>query len=135
LSELPQIVPNTALRRVFKPVEGGRLTVTLPGEKLMATVRGIVSRDDVVVELTAQPMMGGKSHAYRKGDFVPCRRGVDDLQVECWRAVSEHELNQAVAAEVLERTRPPEPPQSAEPPAAVSTEVSRETLDLGNWSA
>ena len=80
MSQLPLIAPQ--LRRRFKPTVGGNLTISLPGEKLVAQVVGVASDDDVVVEIDHAPMMTGKSHFYRKGSFVPCRRGVDAMGVE-----------------------------------------------------
>ena len=65
----------------FVPVafDGGdpllsRLTVTLPGEALRALVQRVVGKDAVMVFLDQPPLMTGKTHSFKTGDFIPCRR-------------------------------------------------------------
>jgi hypothetical protein len=116
MSNFPLIAPQ--IRRRFRPVVDGRLTVTLPGESLLARGAAIADNDSVVAELDHAPMMTGRSHFYRKGAFVPCRRAVDALGVEVWEAVSERDLNTEAAMQVLERTRPDPTPPKPEPTVA-----------------
>ena len=96
--EMETIVPHTARRKRYQPLEGHYLTLDLHGEQLRARITGVVTVDSVVVEIEGTPM--GKGHSYRKGDLVPCRRALDDfLKVEKWEVVSERELDLAAAAE------------------------------------
>src|SRR5271165_6785941 len=100
--EMETILPHSARRRRFMPVVDGVVTVSLPGEQICARVKGVVTPDEIVVEIEDTPMARG--HTYRKGNLVPCRRVLDDfLKVEKWEAVSEHELSMAEAAERFRR--------------------------------
>lgn len=63
--------------KLTTPAEQTLVTISLPGETLRATVARVVNPNLLVVELTAAPM--AKSHSYRFGDFVPCRREVTEL--------------------------------------------------------
>ena len=126
----PAIVPGMAIKRRFKPAVDGRLTVSLPGETLMARIVRVVSDDDVIIELDYAPMMGGKSHWYKKGDFIPCRRGVDGLGVESWNAVSERSIE--AAEQLLERTRPP--PEPAPPDRSAQLQEFIAELDAAGYT-
>jgi hypothetical protein len=56
---------------MFIPSVGSFLVVSLPGETMRAKVDRVVNRNTVLVTL-GQPM--AKSHAYRLGEVVACRR-------------------------------------------------------------
>src|SRR5205823_12358037 len=89
----------------FVPVafDGGdpllsRLTVTLPGEALRALVQRVVGKDAVMVFLDQPPLMTGKTHSFKTGDFIPCRRSRDEvLRTEVWLPIPESELPAAPA--------------------------------------
>lgn len=68
------------------PAIGSDITVSLPGERLRATVRKIVGRKAVLVELTSMPMT--KGHMFRLGDLVPCVAGHNGLE-EIWEAMDD----------------------------------------------
>jgi hypothetical protein len=103
---LPPIVPHMARRGSYRPEVGDDLkpnyvTVDLPGEKVRAIIVGVVNDDAIIAKLVG-PMIS-KTHTYKAGDPVPCRRGIDGMGVEVWSAVSERELDMAEAAERFER--------------------------------
>lgn len=76
----------------FLPKVNEALVVDLPGEKIPATVRRVVSKDMAIVELTNQPL--AKSHTYKLRELVPVRR-TEGMLGETWQAVTQHELQQA----------------------------------------
>ncbi len=76
----------------FLPRGGEQLVVDLPGEKIPATVRKVVSKDTAIVELTNQPL--AKSHTYKLRELVPVRRTAGMLG-ETWQAITQTELNLA----------------------------------------
>ena len=132
---LQNLVPHLARRRDYVPTEDSYITLHLPGEMLRAKVKRVSNPDAIVAEIDSIPM--GKSHNYRRGDIVPCRRTVDNfLNTEGWEIVSERELNLAEATARFEKEEREK--------AAVETNVSRETSDSkddlssaasDNWSA
>lgn len=69
---------------MFKPEINTYLTISLPGEKLRAYVRKILTPDRIVLELLNVPL--AKSHNYKEGDFVACmrKRGIFG---ESWEAI------------------------------------------------
>ena len=146
---LKDLVPHSATHGKFKPKEGARLTLHLPGETISVLVRGVVSDDACVVEIDTIPM--SRSHFYRKGQIVAARRGVDELlQTEKWEVVPEDELN---AAEVSARLRRDEEEREARERARIASEAGQAALPAppaveaqdqpdapvpgppGNWSA
>lgn len=70
---------------MFMPHEGNMLVIALPGERLRSTVEKVIDDNTVVVHLAYMPM--AKSHTYRMGQRVRCRRGSDGFQ-EIWEALS-----------------------------------------------
>lgn len=74
----------------FTPEEDKYLIINLPGERLRAIIRRVVTNDAVIVEVTSIPL--AKSHQYKRGDYVACRR--DDTEYgESWRAVEEQRIS------------------------------------------
>lgn len=85
---------------IYTPAAGSYLTISLPGEFMRAQVDRVVSRNTVICTL-GQPM--AKSHNYRLGDVVACRRTpAPELGTETWNAIE-------IAKPVLEI--PPEIPE------------------------
>lgn len=85
---------------MFVPEVGKPLTVTLPGELMRAIVKRVLNRNTAFVEI-GQPMT--RSHNYRKGDLVACKRKRQELG-EIWEALDDR----ATAPE-------PPPPEPAKP--------------------
>lgn len=69
---------------MYKPTIDTYLTIDLPGEKLRAVVRKILTPNKVVIELTGCPL--AKSHQYKKDDFVACKR-TQGIFGETWEAI------------------------------------------------
>lgn len=69
---------------MFMPKVDDLLTIQLPGEKIRATVKRIIDNDAILVELTYMPM--AKSHQFKIGDVVACRRVQNVLWGESWVA-------------------------------------------------
>lgn len=67
----------------FLPRIGEDLTVVLPSETMRARITRVVDADTVIVEI-GQPFM--KTHNYRRGDLVACRRTPGVLG-ETWQAI------------------------------------------------
>lgn len=72
-----------------KPAEGLRIPVQLPGELSRGEVLEVRGDDEIVVGLTVQtPMNLSRTHTYRLGDKVVCRRRYGMGGLEQWEAVS-----------------------------------------------
>lgn len=69
---------------MFKPLLDTYITVDLPGEKLRALIKKILSETEIVLQLTSTPL--AKSHTYKKDDFVACKR-VAGMFGEIWEAI------------------------------------------------
>lgn len=70
---------------IYTPAAGSYLTICLPGEIMRAQVDRVVTRNTVIVTL-GQPM--AKSHSYRLGDVVACRRTpAPEFGSETWNAI------------------------------------------------
>lgn len=74
----------------YIPAEDGYLIASLPGERVRAQIRQVVTKDAVIVELTSIPL--AKSHNYKRGDYVACRRTQDDTG-NIWKAVEEQKIS------------------------------------------
>jgi hypothetical protein len=57
----------------FMPKVGAYLTVSLPGELLRSLVQKVIGQDSVIVEISSEPM-ATKSHPYKFGQIIACRR-------------------------------------------------------------
>lgn len=68
---------------MFMPQVGDFLVVSLPGEALRGVVDRVIDRDTCFVTIP-QPMT--RSHTFRKGDIVACRRHLGQLG-EIWEAL------------------------------------------------
>ncbi len=79
--------------RRYTPQIGHVLTVELPGERIRAEVKGVVSDDACVCVLLTIPT-GKTPHGWQKGDTVCVRRDVNWMGSECWTAISEREMQQ-----------------------------------------
>lgn len=91
---------------MFVPAAGSFLVVSLPGEMMRAQVDRVINRNTVLVTI-GQPM--AKSHTYRKGDLVACRRTpAPEYASETWNAIE----TPAQPPEI-----PPEPEPPPKPPA------------------
>ncbi len=69
---------------MFTPQVDSTLTVELPQEVCRAMVMAVPDEDTVIVELTGATV--SKSHAWKQGDLVTCRRARGMLG-EVWRAI------------------------------------------------
>lgn len=78
------------------PVAGDIVTVDLPGEKLRATVVRMIDDDTLLAEITGTPFM--RSHMFRAGDIIACRRSYSVLG-ETWKAEDDRAHFNFVAAE------------------------------------
>lgn len=74
----------------YIPAENGYLIAQLPGERLRAIIRQVVTPDAVIVELTSIPL--AKSHTYKRGDYVACRRN-HVMGTEEWKAVEDQRIS------------------------------------------
>lgn len=74
----------------YMPEEDGYLIAQLPGERLRAIIRQVVTPDAVIVEITSIPLT--KSHTYKRGDYVACRRN-KGVGMEEWKAVEEQRIS------------------------------------------
>lgn len=82
----------------YQPQEDTYLIADLPGERVRAMIRRVVTADAVIVELTSIPL--AKSHTYTRGDYVALRRKDTSLG-EIWEAVREQKISiEKVASEV-----------------------------------
>jgi hypothetical protein len=94
---------------IFIPRVEAALNVTLPGELLRAIVTKVLDINTVVVEI-GQPMT--RSHSFRLGDLVACRRTPGVLG-ETWQAIEDRptapdpvRLAQAVAQTAAAKPAP-----------------------------
>lgn len=69
---------------MFMPKTDTYLIIELPGEKLRAFVRKILTPNKIVLQLLNVPL--GKSHNYKKDDYVACKR-VQGMFGESWEAI------------------------------------------------
>jgi hypothetical protein len=58
----------------YIPKVGTFLTISLPGEVLRAEVQKVVTSDAIVVTIATEPL--AKSHSYKFGQVIACRRHV-----------------------------------------------------------
>lgn len=87
----------------YQPQEDTYLIADLPGERVRAMIRRVVTQDAVIVELTSIPL--AKSHTYQRGDYVALRRKDTGLG-EAWEAVREQKISiEEVAAEVKPKAK------------------------------
>jgi hypothetical protein len=99
---LVNLVPHSARRGEYKPVEGAFITISLPGEMTRAKVHRVIADDAILAKIDSIPM--GRGHTYKKDDIVPCRRCINDaLRSEQWEVVSERKLDLAERAEKFEQ--------------------------------
>src|SRR5215469_902564 len=106
---LQNLVPHHARRLEWKPVEGGRITLSLPNEIVIAIVERVATENTVVARIDGVTM--GRGHFYKKNDIVPCRRKVDDfLENEKWEVIPESQLTAADLADRLRREERPTVP-------------------------
>lgn len=77
----------------YEPKEGDIITVELPDERTRATIERVISNTACIAKIM-QYTTGNKSHSYRKGDLIPCRFEILDLNQPGWRAVSERQLEE-----------------------------------------
>ena len=69
---------------MFEPTLDTYLTIELPGEKLRALIKKILTKHKIVLQLTSVPL--AKSHAYKQYDFVACKR-VQGMFGETWEVM------------------------------------------------
>lgn len=84
----------------YIPQEETYIVVQLPGEKLRAMIKRVVTEDAIIVELTSVPL--AKSHTYQRGDYIACRRQKTSLGEE-WEAVREQRISIEEVAEKEEK--------------------------------
>lgn len=83
----------------FVPEVDEPLVIQLPGERVRGVVRGVPDDDTAIVELVVATL-NNKTHRYKRGDYVPCRRRTTSLE-EIWEAVDERQLEMAAALQRL----------------------------------
>lgn len=86
---------NPFEKPLFVPQVDDPLVIQLPGERVRGVVRGVPDDDTAIVELVVATL-NNKTHRYKKGDYVPCRRRSTTLE-EIWEAVDERQLEMAAA--------------------------------------
>lgn len=87
---------------MFTPNVGTFLVISLPGETMRAKVDRVVNRNTVLVTL-GQPM--AKSHNYRLGDMVACRRTpAKEFGGETWDAIETPPAPPAIPPEPVKPT-------------------------------
>lgn len=77
-----------------QPKEGDVITVELPDERTRATVKSVVS-PVMVLAVIGQHTTAQKSHAYRKGDTIPCQYRDGAMNQRMWHVVSQKEFEEA----------------------------------------
>lgn len=82
----------------YHPQEDQYLVVQLPGERLRALIRRVVTDDAVIVEITSVPL--AKSHTYKRGDIVACRRDSTDFG-DVWESVPDQRISIDKVAETI----------------------------------
>lgn len=82
----------------YEPKEGDTITISLPDEITRGQIERVISDEAVIAKLLTFTMAVGKSHQYRKGDLVPCRFTRLGMGNMGWEAVSQREMDEAVAA-------------------------------------
>jgi len=101
------VSPYSTQRRRYKPKEGDKITVDLPGEVTRAEITKVISEDAVVCVILGATI-AKTPHGYLKGDMIMVRRGENSIGLECWVVVSDRELQQRKAVaefEELERAK------------------------------
>ncbi len=69
---------------MFIPKPNTYLIIDLPGEKLRAFIRKVLTPNKIVLQLLNVPL--AKSHTYKMNDFVACKR-VQGMFGEIWEAI------------------------------------------------
>lgn len=87
----------------YEPKVGDAITVELPDERTRAEVIKVISDTAVIAKLSTYTT--SKSHNYRKGDLVPLRFQTLDMNIPGWRAVTQHEMDEADAASKKKRKK------------------------------
>ncbi len=96
----------------FIPWVDEPLVIQLPGERVRGLVRGVPDDNTAIVELVV-PTLNNRTHRYKKGDYVPCRRTQTGLE-EIWMAIDERQLEMAAAMKRLDDQRAHEAKVAAE---------------------
>jgi hypothetical protein len=86
----------------YHPQEDQYLVIQLPNERLRAMIRRVVTDDAVIVEITSVPL--SRTHNYKKGDYVACRREKSDLG-EAWASVAEQRISIDDLAQSVEQPK------------------------------
>lgn len=97
------VSPYSTQRRRYKPKEGDKITVDLPGERIRAEIKGVVNEDAVVCLVINTPI-AKTPHGFAKGDTICVRRGENSIGLESWVAMTERELEQRAAVARFEET-------------------------------
>ncbi len=95
------VAPYLTRRNRYQPRVDDKITIDLPGEKIRAEIKGIVTPDIVLVEILGTPVSRAASD-YEKGMLTQARRAIGDHEIEIWRVISENELRQQEARARLE---------------------------------
>ena len=97
------VSPYTHQKGRYVPEEGHRLTIVLPGERILAEVKRVVDRDIAIVEILGSPVGRISATLYSKGDVVNVKRDIGDHGIEVWRAITDREIEQRSIQNELER--------------------------------
>lgn len=82
---------------MFIPKIETYLTIDLPGEKLRAFVKKILTPNKIILQLLSVPL--AKSHNYKQGDFVACARK-KGIFGECWEAIESKSTLEAFVEQI-----------------------------------
>lgn len=79
----------------YQPKVGDQITVQLPDERTRCTIESVVSHDACIARLNH--FTTSKSHSFRKGDMIPCRYEMLEMNQPGWRSLTDRELAEAEA--------------------------------------
>lgn len=79
----------------YDPKVGDQITVQLPDERTRCTIKSVISPVACVAELNH--FTTSKSHNFRKGDLIPCRYEMLEMNQLGWRSLTDRELAEAEA--------------------------------------
>ena len=106
----------------YYPQEDQYLVVQLPNERLRAIIRRVVTDDAVIVEITSVPL--SRTHTYKKGDYVACKRSVTDFG-DVWAAVPEQAISLERLAEKIAEPKPKKKKPSVKKPTVKKPVVKK----------
>jgi len=92
-----QLEPAMTQKGRWKPQVGARVTIDVPGERILCECIGVYSPDAINAKILVTP--ASRQHALRRGQVISARRETAELTyVEIWRMVDEWEVKAAQEA-------------------------------------